>query len=118
MLHVSGIQHGNFIPLSNIKGSANDKLTQLHCIRDRRLLEPLDSPSHKPSCSFATQLFPPECIFCNKLEVKASGSTEQCINFDVLKDKKGMLKEPIWERNGAKWGTCRSLPCTLRCRHP
>ena len=149
MLHVSGIQHGDFTPLSNIKGSANDKLTQLHCIRDRRLLEPLDSPSRmedvcsripdnlvdadleeigyhrgcyqnftknqdrlksssnetftsrshrKPSCSSATLLFPPECIFCNKLEVKVSGSTERCINFAVFKDKKGMLKEPTWKQ--------------------
>ncbi|KAK3700755.1 hypothetical protein QZH41_010937 [Actinostola sp. cb2023] len=45
ILHVSGIQHGDFIPLSNVKGSATDKLVQLHNIRDRRLIEPQDSPN-------------------------------------------------------------------------
>lgn len=45
ILHMSGIQHGDFTPLSNIKGSATDKLAQLHGIHDKRRLEPLDSPS-------------------------------------------------------------------------
>ena len=44
-LHVSGIQHGDFTPLSNVKGSATEKLSQLHNIRHRRLMEPRDSPN-------------------------------------------------------------------------
>ena len=43
ILHVSGIQHLNFTPLSKVKGSATEKLAQLHSIRDRRLREPHDS---------------------------------------------------------------------------
>ena len=35
IFHVTGIQHGNFTPLSNVKGSAIDKLFQLRNIRDR-----------------------------------------------------------------------------------
>lgn len=44
ILHVSGIQHLDFTSLSQVKGSATDKLAQLHSIRDRRLNEPHDSP--------------------------------------------------------------------------
>ena len=40
ILHVSGIQHGDFTPLSNVKGSATEKLFQFHNIRHRRLMEP------------------------------------------------------------------------------
>ena len=45
ILHVSGIQHGDFTPLSNVKGSAAEKLSYLHDIRHRRLMEPRDSPN-------------------------------------------------------------------------
>lgn len=45
ILHVCGIQHGDFTPLSNVKGSATDKLVQLHRIRNRRLSKPLNSPN-------------------------------------------------------------------------
>ena len=45
ILHVSGIQHGDFTPLSNVKRSATDKVAQLHNIRHRRLIEPRDSPN-------------------------------------------------------------------------
>ena len=52
ILHVSDIQHGDFTPFSNVKGSATDKLAQLHDIRDKRLLEPLDSSNRmKDVCS-------------------------------------------------------------------
>jgi hypothetical protein len=44
------------------------------------------------------QLFPPECIFCQRLEVKASGNTERCIKFPVFKDNDGVLKEPTWKQ--------------------
>ena len=43
ILHVSGIQHLDFTPLSKVKGSATEKLAQLHSISDRRLREPHDS---------------------------------------------------------------------------
>ena len=35
-----------------------------------------------------------KCIFCEKLELKSCGKTEQCIKFPVFKDKDGALKEP------------------------
>lgn len=152
ILHVSGIQHGDFTPLSNIKGSAADKLAQLHDIRDRRLLEPRGSPnrmedicnqipeslagenletigyhrgcyqkftkhqdrlkcsvtSNDGACtsrsprksrpSSATQLFPPECIFCQKLELKVLGKTERCTKFSIFKNKDGVFKEPTWKQ--------------------
>ena len=34
-LHVCGIQYGDFTPLTDVKGSATDKLVQLHRSRDR-----------------------------------------------------------------------------------
>ena len=153
ILHVSGIQHLDFTPLSDVKGSATDKLAQLHSIRDRRLIEPHNSPyrmedvcnnipesltdadlevvgyhrgcyqnftknqdrlkfcvrsdevastsrSHrKPSSSStAIQLFPPECIFCGRREMKRSGKTERCIKFPVFKCTDGALKEPTWKQ--------------------
>ena len=42
---MSGIQHGDFTPLSNVKKSATEKLSQLHNIRHRRLMETRDSPN-------------------------------------------------------------------------
>ena len=45
VLHVTGIQHGYFTSLSNIKGSATDKLAQLQSIRDKRLIESQNSPN-------------------------------------------------------------------------
>ena len=45
ILHVSNIQHGDFTSLSNVKGSTTDKLSQLHNIRHRRLMEPPHSPN-------------------------------------------------------------------------
>ena len=147
-LHVRGIQHIDFTPLSKVQGSATEKLAQLHSIRDRRLREPQDSsyrmedtcnripeglagldleavgynrgyyqsftknrdhlkcsvasketsPSHSPCKpqSYSMHLFPQECIFCGKLEVKVSGKTEQCRKFPVFKDRDGTLKEPTW----------------------
>ena len=44
ILHATDIQHGDFTPLTNVKGSATDKLAQLHNIREKWLLEPQDSP--------------------------------------------------------------------------
>ena len=45
ILHVSGIQHGDFTSLSNVKGPATKILSQLHNIRHRRLIEPPDLPN-------------------------------------------------------------------------
>ena len=39
----SNIQHGDFTPISNVKGFSTEKLSQLHNIRQRRLLEPRES---------------------------------------------------------------------------
>ena len=44
ILHVSDIQHQEFIPLSEVKGSPTDKLAQLHSILDKRISEPHGSP--------------------------------------------------------------------------
>ena len=44
------------------------------------------------------QLFPPECVFCGKFELKVSGKTERCVKFPVFKDKDGTLKEPTWKQ--------------------
>ena len=44
ILHVSGIEHPDYTPLSKVRGSATDKLAQLHDIRDKRHIEPHDSP--------------------------------------------------------------------------
>lgn len=52
----------------------------------------------KSSSSSATRLFPPECIFCEKLELKSCGKTERCIKFPMFKDKDGALKELTWKQ--------------------
>ena len=40
------IQHGDFTPNSNVKEFATNKLSQLHNILHRRLMEPQDSPNY------------------------------------------------------------------------
>jgi len=45
ILHVSGIQHGEFIPLHNIRGPPQEKLEMLHNLREKRLLQSHDSPA-------------------------------------------------------------------------
>ncbi len=164
-LHVSGIQHLDFTRLSDVKGSATNKLAQLHSIRDRRLIEPHDSPYRmedvcnsipeslagadleaigyhrgcyqnftknqdrlkcsvkyheastsrslrKTPSSSAIQMFPPECIFCGRLELKVSGKTERCTKFPVFKEKDGALKEPTWKQIKP-----RALELGLHCLH-
>lgn len=141
ILHTKDIQHGDFTLLSNVKGSAEEKLEQLHNIRERRLLEPRDSPNRMEAVCYQipesvdvddlntvgyhrgcyqkfmknldrlksktestkgqepalrsprskatpTVLFPQECIFCQRLEVKVAGKTERCIKF----------REPTWKQ--------------------
>ena len=46
--------------------------------------------------SICKPLFPPECIFCGKLEKKVSKRTERCVKFPIFKAKDGSLKEPAW----------------------
>ena len=154
ILHVEGIVPGCFTSFNKVKGPAQDKLVQLHSIRDRRQSEPygslyrmddvcasipenlagadleslgyhrgcyqhftnhldrlqsdtasnvgstpLSSRSPRKTPSYSTpQLFPPECIFCAKVEVKTSGKTERCQKFPVFKDKDGTLKHPTWKQ--------------------
>ena len=43
ILHVSGIQHGEFIPLQNIRCPPQEKLEMLHNVRKKRLLQSHDS---------------------------------------------------------------------------
>ena len=125
----SNIQHGDFTPISNVKGFSTEKLSQLHNIRQRRLLEPRESPyrmedvcdqipetlagadleavgrhrsryqkftknqdrlrgsvkPHELINSSATRVFPPECIVCEKLELKLCGKTQRYIKFPMLR---------------------------------
>lgn len=43
ILHVRGRLHGEFIPLTNIKCSPHEKLTELYNIREKRHLQSNDS---------------------------------------------------------------------------
>lgn len=70
---------------------------RLKCSADSN--EAPTSRSHRNSASsLAMKLFPLECIFCGKLEVKVSGKTERCSKFPVFKDKDGALKDPTWKQ--------------------
>lgn len=53
---------------------------------------------NKSSSSSAMRLSPPECIFCEKLELKLCGKTERCVKFPIFKDKDGAPKEPTWKQ--------------------
>ena len=52
----------------------------------------------KPLLSSVKQLFPPECIFCEKVELKVSGKTKRCKIFPVFKGKDGTLKYRSWKQ--------------------
>ena len=54
------------------------------------------SPCKLPKLT--TQMFPPQCTFCDKLLVKASGKTERCNRFPVYKNLSGGFKEPTWKQ--------------------
>ncbi|KAG1666825.1 PIN2/TERF1-interacting telomerase inhibitor 1 [Nymphon striatum] len=45
ILHVSGMQHGEFIPLHNIRGPPQEKLEMLHNLHEKRLFQSHDSPA-------------------------------------------------------------------------
>lgn len=73
ILHVDSIHHGDFTPFCNVKGSYNDKLAQLHNIRERRLMEPKDSPNRMEDvcnqisrdsrwCSLKSNWLPPRLL--------------------------------------------------------
>ena len=137
IIHNSGLSnHGDCVTLNStkLKVSAEQKLDQLHSIRNKRLAEPCDSPHRmhdicksipaslcgidlnitgyhrgcyqaftknldrlsKAECTKHSQKhhsprifancsnqFPPECIFCKKLEVKPKkhANTERCVQF-------------------------------------
>lgn len=53
--------------------------------------------SRSPRKPTSSQLFPPECIFCEKLELKLSRKTERCITFSIF-DEEGATKEPTWKQ--------------------
>lgn len=151
IIHVFSIaDHGHFTPLSEIKGTADAKLQQLHQIRDRRMCLTHDSPyrmqsvcdqipttlpddlksvgyhrqcyqrfsanlnrlpdhieagevgtsqwHHDPRkvspTGFTVPIFPPECIFCDKVEIKGSGrNTERAEVFPSWQNK-----ENGWEQ--------------------
>jgi len=151
ILHAKGINHGDFILFSNIKGSASDKLSQLQSIKERCLCEPRDSPHRmedvcsqvpqslaemdlnavgyhpgcyqaftknqdrlkhdvnlnepstsrsprKPTLFSAMHLFPPECIFCERLEKKLGGKTERCTVY-CLQGQEWSIEGAILEAN-------------------
>lgn len=119
ILHVPALSDHHFTPLTKIKGTAEEKLQQLHKIRDQRLqqshespyrmqsvcdqipstlpdnlesagyhrncyvrftanlhllghdTEPSTSESYRsPRRSSSGPIFPPQCIFCNKVAIK------------------------------------------------
>ena len=138
ILHANGLNdYGDFVTLNSIKLSAEEKLAQLHSIRNKRLQESCDSPYRMHDVCFnipktiseidlgttgyhrgcyqaftknqdrlsqwkasetpnqkhhsprivpnAQNTFPPECIYCNKLERTASHDTgtERCVPFSM-----------------------------------
>ncbi|KAI4827603.1 hypothetical protein KUCAC02_030988 [Chaenocephalus aceratus] len=148
ILHVPSMSdHGPFTPLTKIKGTAIEKLQQLHEIRDQRLHQPHKSPycmqsvcdqipttlpddlesvgyhrncyqrftcnlhllednpepstsqwNHSPrKLSFggsAGPIFPPECIFCDKVEIKdGHRKTERPEYFPSYKNKENAWKQ-------------------------
>ncbi len=53
---------------------------------------------HNPPSSSAMQLFPSECIFHRRHELKLLEHTDGSINFPIFKDKNRALKEPTWKQ--------------------
>ena len=146
ILHLQALSdHGHFTPLSGIIGTGNEKLQQLHNIRNRRLHQAHDSPyrmqsvcdqipttlpddlesfgyhrqcyqrftgnlhllgddaepeastsqwHHSPRKLSSGPIFPPQCIFCEKVEIKgANRKTERVENFSSYKNK-----DNAWEQ--------------------
>ncbi|KAG1662732.1 hypothetical protein GQR58_020782 [Nymphon striatum] len=92
ILHVSGIQHGEFIPLHNIRGPPQEKLEMLHNLREKRLLQSHDSPARTED---VCRLIPDNLVdmdrlspgMLSSLETKVSGRTERCVQFASFKGK-------------------------------
>ncbi|KAG0717281.1 hypothetical protein GWK47_054755 [Chionoecetes opilio] len=67
----------------------------LHRLNDSTVAS-MSTKHHSPrklSSAESSQLFPPECMFCEKFEIKVSGKTERPIKFLSWKHK-----EPAWNR--------------------
>ncbi|KAG1715021.1 Cystic fibrosis transmembrane conductance regulator [Nymphon striatum] len=79
ILHVSGMQHGEFIPLHNIRGPPQEKLEMLHNLREKRLLQSHDSPARMEA---VCRLIPDNL---DDLVTKVSGRTERCVQFASFK---------------------------------
>ena len=54
------------------------------------------SPRKFPKLS--TEMFPPKCTFCDKLELKVSDKTKRCSRFPAYKNIGGSFKEPTWKQ--------------------
>ncbi|KAG0720919.1 hypothetical protein GWK47_047475 [Chionoecetes opilio] len=66
----------------------------LHHLNDSTVAS-MSTKHHSPrklSSAESSQLFPPECMFCEKFEIKVSGKTERPIKFLSWKHK-----EPAWK---------------------
>ena len=50
-----------------------------------------------PLRSKSRQLFPPECLFCDKLQKRRNNKRENCQNFPVFKSDQRRLKEASWK---------------------
>lgn len=138
ILHVASMSdHGHFTPFTKIKGTAAEKLQQLHKIRDQRLQQSYESPyrmqsvceqipsaipddlvsvgyhrncyqrftanlhllrdnmepstsqrHHSPRRLSSGPIFPPECIFCEKVVIKGSHrKTERTQFFSSYRNK-------------------------------
>ena len=43
-------------------------------------------------------LYPPNCIFCEKIQIQKNRKTERCITFPMFAGPSGQLKEPAWKK--------------------
>ena len=67
------------------------RFTQRVCLKNANLA-PVPARAKSQRKSVSSSFLPPECIFCNKREVKVSGKSQRCVKFSTFKDEKGKLK--------------------------
>ena len=96
IIHKSNNTSDKLVSLRNIRGDPHEKLQFLQEIRRKRMSQPFGFaarmekiceryPSkYLPLDSKSRQLFPPECIFCDKLQKRRNDKVENCQNFPVF----------------------------------
>ena len=83
ILHVAGIQHGNFTPFCNMNTSPSERLSQLHIIRDKQLLEP-------QTCMENVCLLIPDSL--EDIDLETTGFHRGC--YQAFTKKPGQVKKP------------------------